>query len=324
MQAVHVMGAALALLALGGPCAQAQDQYPSKNVRIIVPTSPGGVTDILARTLGNALTQRWGKPVVVENRVGGNELIGTGAVAKAPADGYTLLVTGSMPITGAPNLQKQMPFDPMKDLTPVALLAEITPMMHVPASSPIKSVQEFIAAAKASPDKFNYGSFGNGTYAHLAMEDFKQRTGIKIEHIAYKGSSPAVNALLKGEISVLIVNLSNVAEQIRLGNIRTIAAAGSHRASMRPDIPTIAESGLPGFATGSWWGMFGPANMPPALLEKIRADTGKILDTPEIRKFFESNTLERMDIPVAGYEKFLREDLDAVGKQMRNAGIQPE
>jgi tripartite-type tricarboxylate transporter receptor subunit TctC len=316
--------AACVLLAGGIAGTRAQEAYPSKTIRIIVPTSPGGVTDILARSLGQSMSQAWGRTVVVENRVGGNELIGTGAVAKAPPDGYTLLVTGSMPITGAPHLQKQMPFDPMKDLTLLVPLAEITPMMHVPASSPIKSVQEFIAAAKANPEKFNYGSFGNGTYAHLAMEDFKQRTGIKVEHIAYKGSSPAVNALLKGEISVLIVNLANVAEQIKQGNIRTIASAASHRASMRPDIPTIAEAGVPGFSTGSWWGMFGPANLPPDVVAKIRNDAGRILDSPDIRKLFDINTLERMNLPVSDYGKFLREDLDNVGKQMRAAGIQPE
>ena len=314
----------LAALVLGAP-AQGQDQYPSKNLRIIVPTSPGGVTDILGRAIGNSMQQTWGRTVVVENRVGGNEMIGTGAVAKSAPDGYTLLVTGSGPITGAPFMIKQMPYDPLKDLTALVMLAEITPMLHVPASSPIKTVKDFIELAKAKPDTLNYASMGNGTYPHVAMEEFKRRTGIKLAHIPYKGSSPAMNALVTGEASVLIVNLSNVAAQVKQGNIRTIASAGPQRAPMRPDLPTIAEAAdLPGFATGSWWGIFGPANLPAAVVDKIRSDAAKMLDTPELRQLYEINTLTRRAMSGPEFEQFIRGDMENQRRQFASAGIVPE
>lgn len=316
-------GILLLALAINAP-ANAQTAFPNRSVKIIVPTTPGGVTDILARVVAQGLTQSWGQSVIVENRAGGAELIGTGAAAKSPADGYTLLLTGSSPITAAPHLHKQMPYDPMKDLTLIALLGQITPMMHVIDSLPVKTVQEYIALARAKPDTLNYGSMGTGTYPHIAMEDFKLRTGTQMQHIGYKGASGAAAALLRGEITMLIVNMGNLDEHVKAGKVRIIAAAGAQRAAARPDIPTIAESAVPGFSTGSWWGMFGPANLPSALVEKIRADVDRNMDAPEARKLLEINTLERINIAPADYVKFVQDDLANQGRQIKAAGIQPE
>ncbi len=302
----------------------AQGQYPDRSVKIIVPTTPGGVTDILARVIANGLTQMWGQTVIVENRAGGAEMIGTGAVAKSPPDGYTMLVTGSSPITAAPHLQKQMHYDPMKDLMVIAFLGQITPMMHVLDSLPVKTVQEYIALAKSKPDTLNYGSMGIGTYPHISMEDFKQRTGTQMQHIAYKGASVAASALLRGEITMLIVNMGNLDEHVKSGKIRILAAAGPQRASMRPDIPTISESAVPGFSTGSWWGIFAPAKLPAALVEKIRADVDKTLDSADGRKLFESNTIERIKTQPSEFAKFLADDLANQGRQIKAANIQPE
>ena len=319
----RVVAGAVLLVAAGVTLAQAQD-YPTKVVRVIVPTTAGGVGDVLARVIGQSLSRDWGQSIIVENRPGADEMIGTAAVAKAPADGYTLLVTGSSPIIAAPHLHAVMQYDPQKDLTPILILGQITPVMNVPASLPVKNVQEYIALARSKPGELNYGSFGNGTYVHLAMEDFKQRTGTQIQHVPYRGSTPGVTALLQGEISALIVNFGNVAEHAKAGTVRIIAAAGAKRATMLPDLPTVAESGVPGFATGSWWGMFGPANLPKPIVDKIRADVSRALAAPEARKVFETNTLESVEKTPAEFEQFIRENADLWGRQIRAAGIKLE
>jgi tripartite-type tricarboxylate transporter receptor subunit TctC len=312
----------LVLFACGASPAMAQ--YPDHAVRIIVPSPPGGVTDVLGRVVAQAVSQTWNQNVIVDNRPGADEMIGTAAVAKATADGYMLLVTSNGSVTAAPHMHKQMQYDPQKELTPIVMLGQITPMVNVPASSPIHSVQELIALAKANPGKYNYGSFGNGTYAHVAMEDFKARTGAPILHVPYKGSAPAVTALLQDEISVLIVNMGNTNEHVKAGTIRLIASAGPKRAALRPDLPTVAESGVPGFSTGTWWGLFGPANLPAPIVEKIRTDVLRALETPEAAKVFTAMTLERLDVPPTQLSQFLRDDTENWGRQMKAAGIQPE
>ena len=319
----RALAKAMLLVAASATTVAAQD-FPTRNVRIIVPTSAGGVGDVLARVIGQSLTKAWGQPVIVENRPGADEMLGTAAVARSPADGYSLLVTGSSPIIGAPHLHANMQYEPLRDLTPILILGQITPVMNVPASSPVKTVGDLIALAKAKPGELNYGSFGNGTYVHLAMEDFKRRAGVDIQHVPYRGSTPGVTALLQGEIAALIVNLGNVAEHAKAGTVRIIAAAGPQRAAMLPDLPTVAESGVPGFATGSWWGMFGPANMPAPVLEKIRAETARALTSPEARKLFETNTLELVTKTPAEFSAFVRAEHDKWGQQIRAAGVKAE
>src|ERR1700733_15346840 len=260
-----VIGRRQFIAALGGTAvafaAHAEDQYPTHTVRIIVPSTPGGITDLLARVIGQVLTQSWGPPVIIENRPGADELIGTETVVKAPADGYMLLVASNSAITAAPSLHSRMPYDSQKDLTPILMLGQITPVMIVPSSLPVKSVQEFIALAKAKPGELNYGSFGNGTYPHVAMEEFKLRTGTQFLHVPYKGATPAITALLRSEVAVLIVNMSSVDAYVKAGTLRIIAAAGAERIPMRPDLPTISESAVPGFSTGGSWGVFGPPGL---------------------------------------------------------------
>jgi tripartite-type tricarboxylate transporter receptor subunit TctC len=304
--------------------AMGQSQYPAGTVRIIVPSSPGATTDVLARMIGQGMTQSWGQPVIVENRPGADETIGVQAAAKAAPDGHTLLVTSNAAITAAPHLHSRLGYDPQKDLTPILVLGQVTPVMNVPASLPVKSVQEFIELEKAKPGALNYGSFGNGTYAHVAMEEFKRRTGTQMVHIPYRGATPAITALLRGEISLLITNLGSIAPHVNAGKVRTIASVGAQRPSMRPDLPTVAESGLPGFSTGAWWGLYGPANLPRPIFDKIRAEALRILNTPEARKLFETNTFELMQKSPDEFAQFIREDLDNWGKQIQAAGIKPD
>jgi tripartite-type tricarboxylate transporter receptor subunit TctC len=326
---IHV-GRRQLIAALGGAAAawsfaaHAEDQYPARTVRIIVPSTPGGITDLLARVTGQALSQSWGQAVIIENRPGADELIGTEAVVKAPADGYMLLVASNAAITAAPSLHSRMPYDPQKDLTPILMLGQITPVMIVPSSLPVTSVQEFIALAKAKPGELNYGSFGNGTYPHVAMEDFKLRTGTQILHIPYKGATPAITALLRSEVAVLIVNMSSVDAYVKAGTLRIIAAAGAERIPMRPDLPTVAESGVPGFSTGGWWGLFGPAGLPGPVVDKIRADTESALGSPEARTLFATNTFQLMRKTPEQFVQFIRDDLDNWARQIKAAGIQPD
>jgi tripartite-type tricarboxylate transporter receptor subunit TctC len=321
---LRFLGGLLLLVAIGAASGPAQAQYPTRTVRIIVPSPPGGITDILARVIAQSLSQSWGQPVIVDNRAGADEMIAGEAVAKSQADGHTLLVASNTAITAAPHLHKDMRYDPLKDLTPILMLGQVTPVMNVPASSPAKTVTELIALAKAQPDALNYGSFGNGTYAHVAMEDFKLRTGTQIVHIPYKGSAPAITALLRSEIAVLIVNMSNVAPHVSAGTVRIIAAAGPRRSAMRPDLPTVAESGVPGFSTGGWWGVFGPANLPAPVLDKIRSDVGRTLTTPETRKLYETNTLELIEKTPEEFAQFIRADHDNWARQIKAAGIKPD
>lgn len=310
-------------LVLGAGAFPAQAQYPSRTIKIVVPTSPGAVTDILARAIGQALSQYWGQAVVIDNRPGGDETIGADAVAKSPADGYTLLLTSNGALTAAPHLHSQMRYDSLKDFTPIMMLGQVTPVMVVPGSSPVQSVPELIALAKSKPGELNYGSFGNGSYSHVAMEDFKLRTGIQMMHLPYRGAAPAYTAMLRNEIAVMFANLSGATGHAEVGRVRIVAAAGPHRSKLRPDLPTVAEFGVPGFSTGAWWGLFGPANLSPPVAEKIRTEVSRILGTPEMHKIFAANTMEQIAMTPEQFAQFIRDDLDNWARQIKAAGITP-
>src|SRR5262245_17244675 len=277
-----VLLAALLLAGAGGS-AHAQT-YPSATVKLIVPVPAGGVTDTMARIVAQRLTEAWGQPVVVDNRPGGNYAVGAQAVTKSPPDGLTLLVAPDSTVTANPHLFSKLPYDPVKDLTPIIVLCRITPVLVINPSLAVQSVGELIALAKAKPGSLNYGSYGIGTYAHLSMEDFKQRIGTDIVHIPYRGAAPAVTALLAGDVAMLLLNLSSIEEHEKTGKARILAAAGEKRAALRPDLPTIAEAGVPGFSTTAWFALFGPANMAPDLVAKIHADVAKVLEIAAIAR----------------------------------------
>jgi tripartite-type tricarboxylate transporter receptor subunit TctC len=324
MQIRSKMLSALALLVMSIIPTAAQDQYPDRNIKIIVPTSPGATTDVLARVIGQALTASWGRTVIVENRPGADELLGVDAVAKSPADGYTLLVTSNGGITSSPQLHSQKRYDPINDLTPILHLGQVTPVMVAAASSQVRSFQELISYVKARSSALNYGSFGNGSYSHVAMEDLKQRTGMEIMHIPYRGAGPAYTALLRDEILVLIANLASATGHENAGGARILAAVGPHRSKARPDLPTIAELGFPGFSTGAWWGLFGPADLPPAIFNKIRTETVRLLGTPDVQKVFQTNTMELSDMTPEQFRQFIREDTEHWARQFKAAGIKPD
>ena len=320
---IAAVGAAV-VLGLAGEAGLAEGQYPDRAVKIIVPTSPGATTDVLARSIGQALSDSWKVPVIVDNRPGADEMIGDEIVAKASPDGYTLGVISNAGITASPQLHKEVRYDPQKDFTPIFMLGEITPVMVVPAKSPVRTVADLIALAKSKPGELNYGSFGNGTYAHVAMEDFKQRTGIRMTHIPYRGATPAYLALMRNEVAVMISNLGSANAQAAAGNLRIIAAASARRSKFRPDLPTIAESGVPGFSTGAWWGMFGPAHLPEPVVAKLRAGVSHALETPALQKLYTTNTMERRDMTLEQFAQFIGEDTANWTRQIKAAGIKPE
>jgi len=317
----HIRSAVVVVaLALALACSAASAQtYPNGQVRLIVPTSPGGVTDTMARIVAQRLSESLGQTVIVDNRPGGNGSIGAVAVAHAPADGLTLLVTSDATITANPSLFK-LPYS-AKDFTPIAVLCRGTPMLVVNSSVPAHSVQELIALAKAKPGLLNYGSYGIGTYAHLSMEDFKKRTGTNIVHIPYRGATPAAQALLAGDVSMLLLNLSSIEAHEQTGKVRILASAGATRAEARPDLPTIAEAGVPGFATSVWFALFGPADLPPELTAKIHADVGKVLDLPQTKEFFAKNSFERVNLSPAGFAKLVDHDSRHWNALIKDVGV---
>ncbi len=274
------LGLLLAVVA-GGAWAQA---YPVKPIRLVVPFPPGGATDILARAVAQKLTDAWGQSVIVDNRPGAGGNIGSELVAKAAPDGYTLEMgtVGTHAINAS--LYSKMPYDHVRDFAPVILVAGVPNVLVVNPGLPVNSVQELIAYAKANPGKLNFASSGSGTSIHLAGELFKVMAGVQMTHVPYKGSSPALQDLLGGQVQLMFDNLPPSLPHIKAGKLRALGVTSATRAPALPDVPTIAESGLPGFEASSWFGVLAPAGTPPAIIAKLNAEIAKWLDTPEAKE----------------------------------------
>jgi len=278
------VGALLAFSALAAaPMAGAQ-AYPAKPIRIVVPFPPGGATDILARAVAQKLTDAWGQAVVVDNRPGAGGNIGSEIVAKAAPDGYTLEMgtVGTHAINAS--LYAKMPYDHVKDFAPVILVAGVPNVLVVNPSLPVSSVQELIAYAKANPGKLNFASSGNGTSIHLAGELFKVMAGVQMTHIPYKGSAPALQDLIGGQVQLMFDNLPPSLPHIKAGKLRALAVTSATRSSALPDTPTIAESGLPGFEASSWFGVLAPAGTPPAIIARLNAEIAAWLASAEAKE----------------------------------------
>lgn len=263
--------------------AHAQDSYPSRPIKIIVPFPPGGTSDILARTIGQKLSQEWGQQVIVDNRPGAGANIGADMAAKAAPDGYTLLILSTIHLIN-PSLYKNLSFDPIRDFAPIGMIAETSQVVLVHPSLPVKSIQELIAYAKLHPGEINYSSAGNGSQPHLSAELFKSMTGINIAHIPYKGAPQAITDLIAGQVSLTFATAPSAVPVVRSGQVRAIGLTTSKRIAALPDVPTVAESGVVGYESAGWNGLVGPAGMSPAVIEKLSAALTRILKTPEIRK----------------------------------------
>jgi tripartite-type tricarboxylate transporter receptor subunit TctC len=279
---VAALAAAVAALFPALAAAQAP-AYPTRPIRLDVPFPAGGTTDILAREVAKRLTDAWGQAVVVDNRPGAGGNIGSELVAKSAPDGYTLLMgtVGTHAIN--PGLYAKMPYDHVKDFAPVILVAGVPNVLVVNPAVPATSVQELIAYAKANPGKLNFASSGSGTSIHLSGELFKVMAGVQMMHVPYKGSSPALQDLVGGQVQLMFDNLPSSLALIRAGKLRALAVTSAMRAAALPDVPTIAEAGLPGFEASSWFGVLAPAGTPPAIVAKLNAEVAGWLASPEAK-----------------------------------------
>ncbi|HTQ73798.1 MAG TPA: tripartite tricarboxylate transporter substrate binding protein [Burkholderiales bacterium] len=258
--------------------------FPSHSVRVVVPTSPGGATDAFARALAARLSTDWGQPVVVENRAGANQILGADYVSKSAPDGYTLLVSDASSFVMNPHLYKNLPYDGVNGFTPITVLVRFPWVIAVHPSVPATTFQELVAYAKANPGKLSYGSFGLGSSAHISVDYLKNLLGIEIVHVPYKGAAPAVTDLLSGRIQMMMVTPLLVEPHARAGKLRLVAAATAQRIPGLPDLPTVAESGVPGYEAGTWFALLGPPAMPRETVAKIYADTAKTLADPGFRE----------------------------------------
>src|SRR5215212_357625 len=275
---VELCGAS-ALAPMFSAAVRAQAQYPTRFVRLVVPFPPGGGTDTIARVLSGKLSAIWGQQMVVENKGGAATNIGTENVARSDPDGYTVLLQ-SMPLAVNKYLFATLPYDPVADLAPVSLVCDYPNVMAVPMSSPANSVEEFIAYARANPGVANYASSGHGTSVHLSGELFNKMTGLKLQHIPYRGAGPALNDLIPGRVDVMFNNTGAVMPLIKGGQLRALGVTSLKRSVELPDVPTVSEAGVPGFDVSGWYALFVPARTPAAVIEKLHADTVIALADP--------------------------------------------
>ncbi|MBL0144314.1 MAG: tripartite tricarboxylate transporter substrate binding protein [Betaproteobacteria bacterium] len=272
------------VVTLAIPVAHAQ-AYPAKTITLVVPFPPGGTTDVLARSIAQKLGESWGQSVIVDNRPGAGATIGAAQVAKAPADGYTLLM-GAVHHTIATSIYAKLPYDFQKDLAPVTIVAMVPNILCVNPGVPAKSVKELVAYGKANPGKLSYGSNGQGTAQHLIGEQFSALTGVDMLHIPYKGSGPLTSDLIAGQVSMSFDTITPVLPQIKAGKLRPLAVTTAARSPALPDVPTLAESGLAGFDQGTWFGVLAPAATPKEIVGKLNAEIVRILKLPDIQKRF--------------------------------------
>jgi tripartite-type tricarboxylate transporter receptor subunit TctC len=275
----------LLLVAMTAAALSARAQtYPSHAVKVVVPTSPGGATDAFARAISARLSAAWGQAVIVENRAGANQILGADFVSKSAPDGYTLLVSDASSFVINPHLYKNLPYDGVNGFTPITVLVRFPWVIAVHISVPANTFQELVAYAKANPGKLSYGSFGLGSSAHISVDYLKNLLSIDIVHVPYKGAGPAVTDLLSGRIQMMMVTPLLVEPHARSGKLRLVAAATAQRIPGLPDLPTVAESGVPGYEAGTWFALVGPVGMPREVVAKVYADTARILADPAFRE----------------------------------------
>jgi tripartite-type tricarboxylate transporter receptor subunit TctC len=304
--------------------ASAQQNYPNKPIRYIVPFGPGGSTDLLGRIVAQHLQDAWGQPVVVENRPGAGGAVAAAAAAKSPPDGYTIM--GGTISTHAINasVYSKLPYDPIKDFEPVTLLATQPNMLVVNPSIPAKTVPELIALLKANPDKYTFSTSGNGTSTHLAGELFKTMTGTKMTHVPFKSTPEALAQTVSGQVSMTFDNINTAYVQVKAGNLRALAVTTSKRSSIAPEVPTMAEAGLTGYELGSWHGVFAPAGTPKEIVAKLNAAIVKILQRPEVRQQLLVLGIEPIGSSVESFSAFVKAEVPKWAVVVKESGAKVE
>jgi tripartite-type tricarboxylate transporter receptor subunit TctC len=317
------LGAGVALMLAGAPfaAALAQPAYPNKPVRIIVPSTPAGVLDNVARTLALRLADQLGQPIVIENKGGAGGNIGVEAAARSPADGYTLFIGFNATHGANLALFGKLSYDPVADFAPISLLAAVPNIVSVHPAVPVQTLAELVALAKAKPGQLSYASSGNGTSTHLAAELFKAAAGIDIVHIPYKGSAPAVADVIAGQVPILFDSVASSAAQIKAGKLKALASTSPRRLAVLPELPTVAESGYQGFQSTAWVGLLAPAGTPNAVVEQINAAVLKVMALPETRDRMAAFGAETITSTPAEFAAHIRSEMAGLGKVIRDANI---
>jgi len=324
MPGISLRSAVSLALCLAATIAGAQDTYPNKPVRIIVPYPAGGVADLLPRIVGEKLSSKWGQPVVVENKPGASGNIGMAEGARAAPDGYTLVLAPTGNLTVNPTLFPNLGFDTRRDLTPVTLLGQSPNVLVVHPSMPAKNFRELVAYARANPGKLNFASPGEGSGAHLASELLNQEAGIRTVHIPYKGLAPAVNDLLGGQVQMMFAGISTVIQHVKAGKLVALAIASPKRNPHLPDVPTVAESGIPGFDVTSWYGLVVRAGTPPTIIEKIQRDASEALHMPEVQAKLSDLGLEPVGNTPAEFAALIDAETTKWVGIVQKAGVKPQ
>ncbi|MFN9489870.1 MAG: Bug family tripartite tricarboxylate transporter substrate binding protein [Betaproteobacteria bacterium] len=296
--------------------------FPTKPIRIVVAYTPAGTTDILARVVGQRMSEAWGQPVIVDNRPGANGNIGTEVAARAVPDGHSLVMATAGTHGINVSLYRKLAWHPVKDFAPVSLVAMVPNIMVVNNALPVKSVKEFIAYARANPGKLSYGSPGLGSTAHMSMELFKSMTGSNVVHVPYKGSAGVLNDVMGGQIAVTIDNMPPYVPQVRAGKIRALAVSTAKRSSAMPDLPSIAEAGVPGYDAGAWFGLLAPAGTPRAVVDKLSAETARILKLPEVSKRISELGAEPVGGTPEQFAAFIKSEIDKWAKVIKDANVE--
>ena len=311
------------LLAGAGPAAAASADFPSRPLRLLVPFPPGGGNDLLARIFGGRLAELLGQQVVVDNRGGGGGVIATEMAAKAPPDGYTMVLGFIGPMAISPNLSK-LPYDPARDFTSLDVLASSYHVLVTNPSVPARTMKDFIALAKSQPGKLNYASSGNGTNLHLAAELFKMIAGVNLVHVPYKGAGPAAAAVLAGEAHLLFGSITSSMSFVRQKRLVAIAVTSPERSPLAPEVPTLVESGLKGVDVPSWYTLVLPAATPRPALERLRAEMRRVEANPEFRQQIEKQAISARPLKPGEWDRFIRDELAKWGKVVKTVGIKAD
>jgi tripartite-type tricarboxylate transporter receptor subunit TctC len=318
----HVCALSLLLLGAAGLVAApaAAQSFPNRPVKLVVPFPPGGPLDTVGRTIAQKLTEAWGQSVVVENKPGAGGNIGADAVAKSPPDGYTVVMGALSTHAVNPSLYPKMPYDAVRDFAPITLVAVTPNVLVVNPSLPVNSVRDLVAYAKANPGKLNFGSGSNGSAGHLAGELFKVDTGTDIVHIPFKGGAPATQALLAGETQFMFDNLANAMPQVKAGKLRALAVTTAQRSKLAPELPTMAEAGVPGFDITTWFGLLAPAGTPPDVIARWNADVVKILNSPDMRERLVAAGAEPAPTTPPEFAAFIERELAKYARIVKASG----
>ena len=319
---IRLRGAIVLVAALAAPSGVLAQSYPAKSIRYVLPFAAGSAVDALARLYAQRMSENWGQQVVVDNRTGANGIIGTELAARSPADGYTIYLGNVATLAINPNLYPKLPYDVVRDFAPISLTAEINNCLVVHPSLPVKSVKELVAFAKARPGQLNYASGGVGSAQHIPMEMLKAMTGINIVHVAYKGLTPAFNDVVAGQVPMMIPGVVTALPQHKTGRLRILATTGAKRTSATPDIPTIAEAGVPGYEFDSWTGFLAPAGTPPEIISRLHAEVVRITRLPETRERLPG--FEFIGSSPQEFGDYIKANIARIGKVVRDAGIRAE